>query len=175
MGFRAIAANSALATGRRDIAVIGCGAIGLTTALQLQRSGTRVPIYAKDRRRRRSSLARSLHARLAHLSRGTRRRVRRRGSRWPADVLHVPGFLGVAGTPVGFIDGYGSPTTRRHRGGKRKPTTGVRRQPAATLTPDLLPNREFQPGNCPFGQRYVRRNTQLMFNLASCSRIRSRT
>ena len=30
---------------------------------------------------------------------------------------------------------------------------------------------EFQPGSHPFGQRYVRRNSQLMFNLASYSRI----
>src|SRR3954469_16010529 len=40
-GSGAIAANSALATGERDIGVIGCGAIGLTTAIQLQRTGAR--------------------------------------------------------------------------------------------------------------------------------------
>jgi D-amino-acid oxidase len=38
----------ALATGERDIAVIGCGAIGLTSALLLQRAEAQVTIYAKE-------------------------------------------------------------------------------------------------------------------------------
>ena len=32
----------------RDFAVIGCGAIGLTTAITFQRAGAHVTIYAKD-------------------------------------------------------------------------------------------------------------------------------
>src|SRR5262249_32874122 len=47
-GSGAIATSNAMATGERDIAVIGCGALGLTTALLLQRAGARVTIYAKD-------------------------------------------------------------------------------------------------------------------------------
>ena len=42
------AMQMALATGERDFAVIGCGAIGLTTAVLLARTGARVTIYAKD-------------------------------------------------------------------------------------------------------------------------------
>ena len=38
-GSSAIAVQKALATGERDIAVIGCGALGLTSALLLQRAG----------------------------------------------------------------------------------------------------------------------------------------
>ena len=37
------------ATGEHDIAVIGCGAIGLPTALLAQRSGLQVRIYARER------------------------------------------------------------------------------------------------------------------------------
>src|SRR5262245_49608577 len=40
-GAGAIATTSAMATGERNIAVIGCGAIGMTTARQLQRAGAR--------------------------------------------------------------------------------------------------------------------------------------
>src|SRR5262245_7206488 len=47
-GSGAIATANAMATGERDIAVIGCGALGLTTALLLQRAGARATIYAKD-------------------------------------------------------------------------------------------------------------------------------
>src|SRR5437868_15358734 len=36
-----IAAAKAMATGERDIAVIGCGALGMTSALLLQRAGAR--------------------------------------------------------------------------------------------------------------------------------------
>lgn len=44
-----IAVEMAKATGRKEIAVIGCGAIGLTTALIAQQAGFRVTIYAKER------------------------------------------------------------------------------------------------------------------------------
>src|SRR6185369_17714388 len=47
-GSGALAAQMALGTGERDIGVIGCGAIGLTTALQLQRKGAGATIYARD-------------------------------------------------------------------------------------------------------------------------------
>src|SRR5580765_2819239 len=47
-GSGALATSHAMATGERDIAVVGCGALGMTTALQLQRAGARVTIYAKD-------------------------------------------------------------------------------------------------------------------------------
>src|SRR5690606_12229480 len=44
-----IAVEMAKAHGRREIAIIGCGAIGLTTALVAQQAGLKVTIYAKDR------------------------------------------------------------------------------------------------------------------------------
>src|SRR5258707_7474861 len=47
-GSSGIATAKALASGERDIAVIGCGALGLTSALLLQRAGARVTIYAKE-------------------------------------------------------------------------------------------------------------------------------
>src|SRR4029077_12775402 len=43
-----VAVRKAMASGERDIAVIGCGALGLTSALLLQRAGARVTIYAKE-------------------------------------------------------------------------------------------------------------------------------
>jgi hypothetical protein len=48
-GSGAIATASAMQGGTRDVAVIGCGAIGLTTAILLQEAGARVTIYAKER------------------------------------------------------------------------------------------------------------------------------
>src|SRR5258707_229786 len=48
-GSSSIAVEQAMATGERNIAVIGCGALGLTSAILLQRAGAKVTIYAKER------------------------------------------------------------------------------------------------------------------------------
>ena len=48
-GSSTIAARRALEGGTRDVAVIGCGALGLTSALLLRRAGARVTIYAQER------------------------------------------------------------------------------------------------------------------------------
>src|SRR3954453_12673726 len=48
-GSGSIAVEKAMANGERDIAVIGCGALGLTSAILLQQAGARVTIYAKER------------------------------------------------------------------------------------------------------------------------------
>lgn len=47
-GSAALVVPMALANGTREVAVIGCGALGLTAAISLQRAGARVTIYAKD-------------------------------------------------------------------------------------------------------------------------------
>jgi glycine/D-amino acid oxidase-like deaminating enzyme len=47
-GSAAIAADLALQDNARDIAVIGAGAIGLTTAVRLAQAGAKVTIYAKE-------------------------------------------------------------------------------------------------------------------------------
>ena len=47
-GSGAIAAENVLATGVREVGVIGCGALGLTSALLLQRAGLRVQVYGAD-------------------------------------------------------------------------------------------------------------------------------
>ncbi|HEV2447342.1 MAG TPA: FAD-dependent oxidoreductase, partial [Candidatus Sulfopaludibacter sp.] len=48
-GSSSVAVEKAMAAGERDIAVIGCGALGLTSATLLQQAGARVTIYAKER------------------------------------------------------------------------------------------------------------------------------
>src|SRR5262249_7184334 len=48
-GSSSIAVGKAMAAGEREVAVIGCGALGLTSAILLQRAGARGTICAKER------------------------------------------------------------------------------------------------------------------------------
>ena len=174
-GAGAIATSAAMATGEREIAVIGCGAMGLTTAIQLQRGGARVTIYAKDLPPDvRSSLATGLYKQDSRicLEEHATPEFRKTWERMARQTFTTfQSFLGVAGTPVEFIDSYpvsDDATPRRRETPAGKPAFAELQR---ELTPDLMPNRaEFPPGSHPFGQRFVRRDTQLMFNLASYQR-----
>lgn len=175
-GNGSLVAAKALATGEREIAVIGAGAIGLTAAIQLQRQGAKVTIYAKELPPFvRSSYATGSYtpdSRIAHEEHVTPEFKKTWEQMARETYTTYQTFLGVAGTPVEFIDSYSVSDSeaprRREEPGGRPVFAEFQRE----LTPDLLSNRtEYLPGSHPFGQRYVRRNTQLMFNLASYSRI----
>ena len=47
-GSSTIAVNKAMAASPAEIAVLGCGALGLTSAILAQRAGAKVTIYARD-------------------------------------------------------------------------------------------------------------------------------
>ena len=169
-GSGAIATSHAMATGERDIAVIGCGALGLTTALQLQRAGARVTIYAKDLPPDvRSSLATGLYtpdSRIC-LEEHATPAFKQTWERMARQTFQTyQSFLGLAGTPVEFIDSYSvfDDATNRRRGepDSRPAFAHLERE----LTGDLIPQgTDFQPGSHSLGQRLLRRNSQLMFNL----------
>jgi glycine/D-amino acid oxidase-like deaminating enzyme len=174
-GAGAIATASAMATGQRDIAVIGCGAMGMTTARQLQRAGARVTIYAKDLPPNvRSSWATGLYtpdSRIA-LEEHVTPEFKKTWAEMSRQTYETfQSFLGVAGTPVEYIDNYSlsDTATRTRSEPEDKPKfADLQRE----LTPDLMPTPvDFEPGAHQFGERYLRRNSQLMFNLASYSRI----
>ncbi len=174
-GSGAIATSKAMATGERDIAVIGCGALGLTTALQLQRAGARVTIYAKDMPPNvRSSLATGLYtpdSRIC-LEEHATPAFKQTWAQMARQSFHTyQSFLGLAGTPVEFIDSYAvyDDATNRRRGEPdgRPAFADLQRE----LIGDLIPQgADFQPGSHPLGRRLLQRNTQLMFNLTAYTR-----
>ena len=174
-GSGAIATSLAMATGERDIGVIGCGALGLTSALQLQRAGARVTIYAKDLPPDvRSSLATGLYtpdSRICLEEHATPafKQTWERMARQSFQTFQS--FLGVAGTPVEFIDSFSvfdEATNRRRSEPDGRPAfANLDRE----LIGDLIPqSADFQPGSHPLGQRLLRRNSQLMFNLTAYTR-----
>lgn len=100
----------ALQAGAREVAVVGAGAIGLTTALTAQRLGLKVTIYAQDRfpdvRSARATGTWSPDSRIAlekSAPPGFADRWERMARR---SYAMYQGFLGRAGDPVEYLDRY---------------------------------------------------------------------
>ena len=102
--------NSVLQSGAREVAVIGCGALGLTAAVTAQRAGAKVTIYARD------LLPATRSARATGLwSPDSRIALERRapagfGDLWERMArtswrTHLQ-YLGLAGSPIDFFDQY---------------------------------------------------------------------
>jgi len=176
-GSGAIAMANALATGERDIAVIGCGAIGLTSGLLLQRAGARVTIYAKDLPPNvRSSLAtgvwspdsRICLAKHATLSfKQTWESMARYSYRW------YQAMLGLPGDPVEYIDYFFVPEVGSGASRRAEPADG--RPSFAQLVPQLLsdlgPEAKLYPtGTHAFGERTLERQTWMMYNINAYTR-----
>jgi glycine/D-amino acid oxidase-like deaminating enzyme len=175
-GSGAIATSNALATGERDIGVIGCGALGLTTALLLQRAGARATIYAKDLPPNvRSSLATGVYSPDSRicLEKYATPDFKQSWERMARQTFQTfQSFLGLAGTPVEFVDNYfvsddpvaGEPSRTPYG---RPAFAELQRE----LTSDLIPHATtFEPGTHTLGNRYLRGSSQLIFNLTEYSR-----
>ena len=176
-GSSAIAVDKAMATGEREIAVIGCGALGLTSGLLLLRAGARVTIYAKDLPPNvRSSMASGVwtpdsricledHATPAFKQQWTNMARR--------SYQIYQSLLGLPGNPVEFIDQYfvsDEAINGRRRGLEdgRPKFADLQRE----LIPDLMTRGEdFAPGSHPLGAHYLRRNSLMMFNIAAYARL----
>jgi FAD dependent oxidoreductase len=176
-GSSTIAVRKAMAGGERDIAVIGCGALGLTSALLLQRAGARVTIYAKELPPNvRSSLASGVwtpDSRICLEENATPAFRQLWAEMARTSFATYQNFLGLAGTPVEFIDSYFVSDEPRS---VRRPRAPDSRPPFADLQsemiPDLIPQAvDFAPGSHSLGSRYLRRNSLMMFNLTAYTRL----
>jgi len=169
----------ALATGAREIAVIGAGAIGLTSAITAQRMGARVTIYAKERFPHvRSAYATGTwtpSSRIAMVD-GVRPDF---GDWWEgaarASYAMHQSYLGVAGNPVEWTDRYslfdlppGQRVARTEPEGPQRPEF----LELESRTRDLTPRSEVLPAEQnPFAAPYVRRSSAMTFNVASYCRL----
>jgi D-amino-acid oxidase len=178
-GTGAVAAATALATGERDIGVIGCGAIGLTTALQLQRAGAhQVTIYAKERPPEvLSAFATGVWSPGSRIGMAESL-THEYKQQWQSMTRHswrmFQMLLGLPGNPVEFVDMYGlsdTPPVQR----PRQPRTDGKPEFAELeqeLTPEIgVRSVPIDTRNQPFTAPYVRRGSRLMFNLPAYSRM----
>ncbi len=175
MGYEAM--QLALATGERDIGVIGCGAIGLTTAVLLARSGARVTIYARDLPPfTRSSLATGVFtpdSRIALAENVTAEFSRSWNERARYSYRMYQSLLGLADQPVEYLDSYSVDGGQDAAGivdaNDSRPAFA---QLSGKLLADLQPgNRVFPAGTHSLGGHELVRYTTLMFNLSAYTRL----
>lgn len=180
-GSGALAAGLALGTGQRDIGVIGCGAIGLTTALQLQRKGaSQVTIYAKEMPPDvRSSFATggwTPDSRIC-LEQHATPAFKQQWQQMARISWHMfQGLLGLSGDPVEFVDSYSlSDKPPLPNGEQQEPasTTGPKfARLSRELIPEIGPKAvSVDPRSTPFVAPYVRRGTRLTFSIGIYTRL----
>jgi len=186
-GAAEIAVGKAMSVVPKEIAVVGCGIVGLTAAIQAQRAGLKVTIYAREMFRRTRSMRAS-------------------GSFTPSSRIALtapagPGFadqweqmarfswkmfrtyLGLPDRPIDFADSYAlSDTPPVSRADRHKMDPSITQSYATTGMPqqkgefadysdrilDIVPQQvDLAPAENPFGTAYGKRSTNMFFNFAS--------
>jgi hypothetical protein len=169
------AVRTALAGGEREVAVIGCGALGLTAATVAQRAGARVTIYAKDR--------------MPDVRSAGATGVWSPDSRIALNDAVTPGFptlweeltrtsfrmhqryLGLADAPVEWGQHYFVSDIDSGRQEPRAPNPLSFARYDSRVR-DLLPlSEEVAAGQHPFAARNVRRDSMLIFNITEYGRV----
>jgi glycine/D-amino acid oxidase-like deaminating enzyme len=176
-GSGTIAVQKAMAASPKEIAVIGCGALGLTSAILAQRAGLSVTIYCKDLIQR----ARSARAT------GSWTPDSRIALREPAGPQFAVlweemartswktyrSFLGLPGNPVEWADRYNlSDITAEEGRAQSEAQNTMGFADYGDRIADLTPRAIDMPlGSTPFPAKYVRRTTALQFNIASYAHL----
>ena len=175
-GSSARAVRLAMQASPAEVAVIGCGALGLTSAILAQRAGARVTIYARDQLPETTSAratgewtpdSRIALADAAAANFGTVWEEMARAS-----FKRHRDYLGLPGTPVEWIDQYSvsDDTPRGSTGSSTGSSTG---KPAVEFVSyarrirDLTPNWRRVPADAtPFKATSVARSEIMVFNIA---------
>jgi glycine/D-amino acid oxidase-like deaminating enzyme len=159
-----------------DVAVIGCGALGLTAAILAQRAGARsVIIYARDR----PSETRSFRATGAWTPDSRVALTNSAPASFPAtwekmtrtSWHYYQSFLSLPGNPIEFNDRYYLSNPHPEVEEQKKRDTDP--LGFAFYTPrvrDIMPETEDLPeGSHPFPYKWARRRSELMFNITAYS------
>lgn len=166
------------AQGERDIAIIGAGAIGLTTAIVAQRQGLRPTIYAKEQ----FPFVRSARATGSYTPDSRIALAASAGADFPAlwermaraSFTMYQSYLGLPGTPVEWTDKYvfsNLTPDQLSANYERGNTHGFasyddRIQDLYTGRRDL----ELRDGEKPYKVKTARRGSGMTFNIADYSR-----
>jgi D-amino-acid oxidase len=157
--------------GPGEIAVIGAGAVGLTTALTAQRAGLKVTIYARERapyvRSVRATGSWTPDSRIALTSAvGPEFAAHWEAMARTSFAMYMT-YIGSAGYPVEWTDRYG--LSDEPMDGRPPEIRDYARY--MDRIEDLTPHsHDLPPGTHPFPTKYARRSTSLTFNVADYAR-----
>ncbi|MCL6251578.1 FAD-binding oxidoreductase [Altererythrobacter sp. KTW20L] len=188
-GSAEVAVGKALSVLPDRIAVVGCGIIGLTSAIVAQRAGLAVTIYARDPIQQTRSFRAS-----GSFTPGSRIALAGpAGPQFPDQWEHMARYswkmfrtmLGLPGEPVAFGDSYSlsdNPIERRTWPADpaiaaRYETTGLPQQNSEfarldSRIRDIVPQSvPLQPGENPFGTPYATRSSHMYFNFPAYSHL----
>ena len=170
-GSSTMAVSKAMAGSPRQVAVIGGGALGLTSAILAQRAGAQVTIYAKDQlpqtRSARATGSWTPDSRIAL----TDAAGPKFGDLWETmartSFKTYRSYLGLPGDPVAWRDRYIlSDLSPDEQHGHHAPDPLGFAHYEDRLS-DIEPAFEtLAPGSTPFPTRSVRKTSQMQFNLA---------
>ena len=175
-GSSSIAVQKALASGDRDIAVIGCGALGLTSAILLQRAGAKATIYAKERppdvRSVRATGTWSPDSRIALTNSVSPEFPALWEKMCRSSFNMYQSYLGMAGNPVEWTDRYMLSDSRHsERAAGRRSDQTLEFANYEDRVRDLTPGgQDLPPGMNPFPTKYGSRTSSLTFNISAYSR-----
>lgn len=167
----------AAAAGERELAVIGCGALGLTSAILAQRAGAKVTIYAKERppevRSARATGSWTPDSRIA-LTNSAPAGFPALWEQMSRFSFHMyESYLGMAGNPIEWTDRYAlwedrTPEQRRaDRDNEDLLGFAHYQDRIADITPRM---HRLAPGSHPFPSKNAARTSSLTFNVAGYSR-----
>ncbi|HTR87429.1 MAG TPA: FAD-dependent oxidoreductase [Reyranella sp.] len=171
-GSSALAVAKAMEPSPREVAVIGCGALGLTSAILAQRAGARVTIYAReqimDTRSFRASGAWTPDSRIALASTAGPGFATLWEQMARASFKAHRDYLGLPGTPVEWTDYYSVRTDQPPLQPLAPPATpALDFASYSHLIADLTPqSHRLAPQAAPFRARSVYRSDMMVFNIA---------
>jgi D-amino-acid oxidase len=162
--------------GSKDVAVVGCGALGLTAAITAQRAGLRVTIYAKERpplvRSARATGSWTPDSRIALESAAAPEFAAQWEAMARTSFAMYQSYLGMPGTPIEWTDRYAlSDMTHEEARGQMRQMDSHGFAHYQERIADITPRpQEIPAGMHPFPTKHVWRNTSLTFNVADYSR-----
>lgn len=179
-----VAVQKAMSVSPREIAVIGCGIVGLSSAITAQRAGAQVTIYTRELlQRTRSVRANGSWTPDSRISL-TEQAGPQFGALWEQMARYsyktFRSYMGMPGRPIDFADQYRLSDTPPEEPNERLDpalgtyaSTGMPQQNAefATYTDrirDLTPRAQIMPeGSTPFPVKHVTRNETMFFNFST--------
>jgi glycine/D-amino acid oxidase-like deaminating enzyme len=171
-GSGAIAVGKAMAGSPREVAVVGCGALGLTSAILAQQAGANVTIYARDllpqTRSARATGAWTPDSRIALTTAAAPGFAALWEQMARTSFKTYRNYLGLPGSPVEWIDHYNLFDTDPDADDRAEdPPGALDFAQYHDRIRDLTPRSERIPaGETPFPTPYVERNEALIFNIA---------